>query len=104
VELFPFLTFTVIFCCLVVLVAPQGDRASRVIPVTLIVLEVLDRGVADAPVSSRDRVRSVLSFVVALGAMVQFLRPGDRALTLLAFFASLQQFLVAVGVIEGVDL
>ncbi len=107
-NLFPFLSFSVVFCALVMVVNSQGSRANKVAPTVLIAAEVylllLHEGIFDAPFGYEGTFRTAGCAIVAVAALVDFLRLQEKSFALLAVYAGLVQLLVSLGVVEGVSL
>lgn len=107
-DLFPFLSFSVIFCALVMVVNSQGARSNKVVPVILIVAQVyillLVEGIVGVPFGSTSAWRTALCTVVAIAALVDFLRLQEKSFPLLAVYAGIVQLLVSLDVIDGVSI
>lgn len=107
-NLFPFLSFSVVFCALVMVVNSQGSRTNKIAPTVLIAAEVylllLVEGIFDAPFGYESTFRTVGCAIVAVAALVDFLRLQEKAFPLLAVYAGLVQLLVSLGVVEGVSI
>lgn len=107
-NLFPFLALSVIFCALVMVVTGGGNRSEKIVPVVLIAGEVylllLGRGILGAPFGDRASFRTFVCGVVAVAALVDFLRLADKSFPLLAVYAGLLQLLVSLDVVDGVAL
>lgn len=103
-ELFHFLCFSVIFCGLVMVVNSKGDRNNKVVPLILIGAETLlllfAEGILDAPMGYGDTIPSWLSAVVAVAALIEFLRISEKSFALLALYAGLVQLLVALDILS----
>ena len=107
-DLFPFLCLSVIFCALAMVVTNQGSRGNKVVPIVLIAAEVylllLIEGILGNPLGSSSSLRSALSAVVAVAALVDFFRLSEKSFSLLAVYASLTQLLVSLDVLDGVSI
>lgn len=107
-DLFSFLSFSVIFCALAMVVTSQGARGNKIVPVVLIAAEVylllLLEGILGNPLGSNTSLRSALCVVVAVAALVDFFRLSEKSFPLLAVYASLTQLLVSLDVLDGVSI
>lgn len=108
-TLFPFLCFSVIFCALVMVASGgAGGGKNKIVPALLIAAEVylllLYEGILGSPFGDEDTLRTILCSVVAIAALVDFMRLSDKAFPLLAVWTTLVQLLAALDVLGGVSL
>ena len=107
-SLFPYLCFSVIFCALVMVVMGSTGRGGRIVPIILIVGEVFlllaIEDVIDIPFGSDDWIRSFVCVGMAIAALADLMRQGEKAFALLAVFTTLTQMLISLGVIGGVSI
>jgi len=105
VSLFPYLSLCVIFSAIVASMASGGGKLDKVLPASLIVIEVLlllvAKGFLDIPSFSDTEARQGGCAIVAILAFSEFMRRQDKAFPLLAFFAGLTQLLVVLDIVSA---
>ncbi len=103
--LFPYFGICVIFSALVAAMAGTGNKLDKILPASLIAIEILlllvAKGALDVPSMSDSDARRYGCSIVTIAAFSEFIRREDKAFPLLAFFAALTQLLVVLNIIQA---
>lgn len=104
-SLFAYLSLCIVFSALVSSMAAGGGKLDKILPASLIAIEVLlllvGNGFLDVPALSDAEARRAGCAIVAIVAFSEFIRRQDKAFPLLAFFAGLTQLLVVLDIVSA---